>query len=196
MRFDHEKINDLLKSRRSIFPQDYTGEKVEDAIVTQIIENARWAPTHKLTQPWRFIIFSGDGIKSLAKAQADLYKKVSEPKGTFKEDSFQKLLTKPLLSSHIIVVCMHRDEKKSVPEIEETGAVFCAIQNMYLTTTAYGIGGYLSTGGIINYEEAKELFGLTPDDKVLGFFHIGIPKKQYPEGKRKEVAEIAQWVTT
>ena len=65
-----------------------------------------------------------------------------------------------MLSSHIIAVGMKRDEKKSVPEVEEIGAVFCAIQNMYLTATAYGVGAYLSTGGITYFEEAKEFFGL------------------------------------
>ena len=65
-----------------------------------------------------------------------------------------------MLSSHIIAVGVKRDPKKSVPEIEEIGAVFCAIQNMYLTATAYGVGAYLSTGGITYFEEAKTFFGL------------------------------------
>jgi len=99
-----------------------------------------------------------------------------------------------MLSSHIIAVGMKRDSKKSIPEIEESGAVFCAIQNMYLTATAYGIGAYLSTGGITYFEEGKEFFGLEKEDKLLGFFHIGVPKIAWPTGKRKPVEEKIKWI--
>jgi nitroreductase len=98
-------------------------------------------------------------------------------------------------SSHIIVVGMKRDEKKSLPEIEEAGAVFCAIENMYLTAAAYGVGCYLSTGGITYFEEAKALFDLGPDDKLLGFMHVGIPKAWPAEVKRKSIQEKTKWVT-
>ena len=191
---DH--VNDLIHHRRSVFPQDYTGEKVSDEVVKQILENARWAPTHKLTEPWRFLVFTGDGIRALAKFQSELYKTVTEADGTYKENNYQKLLTKPHLSSHIIAVIMKRDERRAVPEIEESGAVFCAIQNMYLTATAYGVGSYLSTGGITYFAEAKEFFGLEEEDRIIGFFHVGIPKRSYPDGRRKPVEEISHWVTT
>lgn len=191
-----EQLNELIQQRRSVFPQDYTGERVSDEIVVQILENARWAPTHKITEPWRFLVFSGEGIRGLAKFQSDLYRKITEADGTFKENNYQKLLTKPLLSSHIIAVMMRRDEKKSLPEIEESGAVFCAIQNMYLTATAYGVGSYLSTGGITYFEEAKTFFGLTKEDRIIGFFHVGIPKRNYPPARRKSLDEVSGWVTT
>jgi len=194
MLFDIQAYDTLIKNRRSVFPKDYTGEIVDDAIVEKIVESALWAPSHKMTQPWRFIIFSGAGLKSLAEAQASLYKRTTERDGTFREDKFQSMLTKPLLSSHIVVVLMKRDEKKSVPEIEEVGAMFCAVENMYLSATAYGVGGYLSTGGITYLDEAKDLFGLTEEDKLIGFFHIGMPKHQPSALKRKSFGEVVQWV--
>jgi nitroreductase len=189
-----ELVNNLIRNRRSVFQQQYSGEPVDDAIVSQMLENARWAPTHKLTQPWQFVVFTGDGLRKLGEQQAAVYKRVTEANGTFKEERYQNLLTKTVLSSHIIAVGMKRDEKKSVPELEEIGAVFCAVQNMYLTAAAYGVGCYLSSGGVTYFEEAKELFGLDKDDKLLGFLHIGVPKVQVPDSKRKPVEDKAVWV--
>lgn len=194
MTFDAAAVNDLIRKRRSVFPQFYTGEKVDDNIIRQMIVNASYAPTHKLTQPWRFVVFKGEGLKKFATAQAEVYKTVTERDGTFKEEKYQNLLNKPLLSSHIIAVCMKRDPKHSVPEIEESGAVFCAVQNMYLTATAYGVGCYLSTGGITYFEEAKPVFGLGPEDRLIGFVHVGVPKEVLVAGKRKPVEEFTEWV--
>ncbi len=194
MKFNPESLNEVIEGRRSVFQQQYTGEQVSDAIVHQMLNNANWAPTHKLTEPWRFVVFTGEGLKKLANFQAELYKKVTSGDNTFREERYQNLLTKPMLSSHIIAVGMKRDPKKSVPELEEIGAVFCAIQNMYLTAAAYGAGGYLSTGGITYFEEAKEFFGLGTDDKLLGFFHLGIPKSELPKSKRSPIDTKVRWV--
>lgn len=194
MKFNIEELNQLMRSRRSVFPKEYTGETVKEEIIHQMLENANWAPTHKLTEPWRFIVFSGEGLKRLANFQGECYKKVTLLDGSFKEERYQTLLTKPMQSSHIIAIGMKRDEKKSVPEIEETGAVFCALENMYLTATVYGIGCYFSTGGITYFEEAKEFFGLMKEDRLLGFLHVGVAKSWPLEGKRTPLKDKVKWV--
>lgn len=194
MKIDPVVVNSLIADRRSVYQAQYSGAKVDDHIIRQMLENANWAPTHKLTEPWRFVVFTGDGIAKLAEFQSSLYKRVATADNTYKEDKFQNLLTKPSLSSHIIAVGMKRDPKKSVPEVEEIGAVFCAVQNMYLTASAYGVGCYLSTGGITFFEEAKPFFDLGPDDKLLGFLHVGTPKGPIPSGKRTSIDQKVKWV--
>lgn len=195
MKISTTDFNELIRSRRSVFTKDYTGEKVDDSIVRQMLENANWAPTHKLTEPWRFVVFAADGLKKLAAFQSECYKQVTQAKGTFDEKKYEGLKSKPLECSHVIAVGMKRDEKKGLPEWEEMGAVFCAVENVYLTATAYGIGCYLSTGGITNFEEAKSFFGLGAEDKLLGFIHIGVPKGTPTPGKRKPIEEKTKWIT-
>lgn len=192
--FDVNVINKLIRERRSVFPKEYSGAPVGDAIVNQILFNATWAPNHKMTEPWSFMVFTGEGLKKLGEFQGECYKQVATAKGKFEQDKYEGLITKPMQSSHIISVAMKRDPAKRVPELEEIGAVYCAIQNMYLTATAYGIGGYLSTGGITFYEEAKPFFNLGADDKLLGFFHVGVMAKQPNDSKRQPVEKKTVWV--
>lgn len=194
MKYNTSEFNTLIRARRSIFPKDYSGARVDDEIVQQMLENACWAPTHKLTQPWRFVVFTGNGLKKLAELQASCYKKVTQRDNTFKEERYQNLLSKPLQSSHIIVVGMQRDEKESVPLVEELGAVFCAIQNMYLTATAHEIACYLSTGGVTYFEEAKELFGLEEKDRLIGFLNIGMVNDYKGDSKRISFKEKTTWI--
>ena len=187
-------INEIIKKRRSIFPNCYSGEKVDDKIIQQMLENAHWAPSHKRTFPWYFNVFKEKGLLKLANFQAELYKKKSQEEGNFLEKNYDKLMSKPLLASHIIAIGMRRDAKKSVPEIEEIEAVACAVQNMYLTAAAYDLGVYWGSGGITYWEEANDFFGLAPEDKLLGFFYIGKPKDlKWPEGKRPALDNYVKW---
>src|SRR6476660_9170884 len=133
MEYNVEEINRLIRHRRSVFPKQYAeGKQVEDAIVRQILENATWAPNHGQTEPWKFVVFCGEGLQKLATFQAELYKK--ESAANFKEATYQNLLTNPLKASHVIAICLKRDPNKKFPEQEEIAAVSCAVQNMYLTT--------------------------------------------------------------
>ncbi len=194
MNFNTEELNMLVRQRRSVYPKDYSGVAVPKIVIEQILENANWAPNHKLTEPWRFTVFTGAGLNKLATFQSNCYKEVTEANGTFQQDRYLSLQTKPMESSHIIAIGMKRDSAKRLPEWEELGAVFCAVQNMYLTATAYNVGCYLSTGGITNFAEAKPFFGLDQEDKLCGFLHVGIPKGTVPDGRRKPVTEKTIWV--
>jgi nitroreductase len=194
MNFNQKEINHLIRFRRSVFPKDYSGEAVPEEVINQMLENANWAPTHKFTEPWRFTVFTGAGLKTLAAFQSECYKQVTTADGSFREDRYVGLQSKPLEASHIIAVGMKRDEGNRLPEWEELGAVFCAVQNMYLTATAYGAGCYLSTGGITNFEEAKSFFGLGAEDKLCGFMFVGMPKGNVPDGRRKPINEKVKWI--
>jgi nitroreductase len=193
--FNIEEINELIRHRRSIYPAQYTGEKVDDRIIDQMLENANWAPNHKHTEPWRFIVFTENGLDQLGKFQSDIYKDVSTAKGNFDEAKMEKLRNKPLSASHVIAIGMKRDENQSIPVEEEIAAVASAVQNMQLTASAYGVGCYWGSGGITYMEEAKKALGLEKEDKLLGFLYVGMPKEGFwPEGKRSPINDKVNWV--
>jgi nitroreductase len=188
-----EEFNELARRRRSVFPDQFdTNKKVEDEIVHQILINATWAPNHGQTEPWQFSVFTGEGLKKFANFQSELYKTTAG--AGFKEDKYIKLQQQPLKASHIISIGMKRTTTKNIPEIEDIEAVACAVQNIYLSVTAYGLGGYWTTGGIAYKEEAKSFFNLGEQDKLLGFYyiaHIAIPPVT---AKRASIAEKVSWV--
>ena len=191
--FNTAQLNSIIKTRRTILPPLYEkGKKVADEIIWQVLENANYAPNHKRTEPWRFTVFTGEGLQTFADLQSDIYSKYAGEK--FNENKLKKMKDFPLMASHIIAIGMKRHDGV-VREIEEIEAVACAVQNMFLTTTAYGLASYWSTGGITYFEEAKFHFGLGPDDKLLGFFYIGHLAKPFGEGyKRMPVQDKVTWI--
>lgn len=194
MPFNPEDISRLIRHRRSVFPAQYSGEIIKKKIIEEILENANWAPTHKLSEPWRFTVFSGKGLKTLGIFMSDIYKEEVKNNNSFDAKKFEKLKNKPLLASHVISIGMKRDDMERLPEIEEIEAVACAVQNMYLTATAHGVGCYWGSGGITYFESAKPFFGLGTKDRLLGFLYLGVPKSELPTGKRKGIEEKVTWV--
>ena len=187
-------ITAFIRNRRSLYPAQYSEEKVEKEKIELILENANWAPSHKHTYPWRFKVFTGNGLKRLGDFQSELYAQITQRSGSYDEEKYQKLKNKPLMASHVISIGMKRDSKERIPEIEEISAVACAVQNMYLTSSSLGLGSYWGSGGITYYEEAKDFFGLEKKDKLLGFFYIGHLKiNKWPQGKREPFQNFVSW---
>ncbi len=186
-------LNEIIRNRRSVFVAEYDAErKVEGYIIEQMLENANWAPTHYLTEPWRFTVFTGEGLKRLAEFQAVIYK--SEAGEKFEQSKLEKLLQNPLKASHIISIGMKRHAMDKLPETEEICAVASAVQNMQLTASAYGVGCYWTTGGITYYENAKPFFNLETQDKLLGFLYVSYSKTERTTGRRKPIADKITWV--
>ncbi len=190
-----EEFNALARSRRSVFPDQFdAGKKIDDAIIKEILTNAIWAPNHGREEPWHFTVFTGEGLKQLSEFQSELYKQTTPD--NFKELTYTKLQQQPLKASHIIAIGMKKSNNKNIPEAEDIAAVACAVQNIYLSVTAYGLGGYWTTGGITYRPQAKSFFGLGEQDKLLGFFyidHIAIPSTG---ATRLPLEEKVTWINT
>lgn len=182
----------LIEDRRSYLIPEFTGEPVEDAFVERMLEAARWAPNHGKQEPWRFFVFAGEGRATLARQQAELYR-AHTPQAEFEQAKYEKLQQMPLQASHVIAICMKRSTLPSIPEVEDVAAVAAAVQNMHLMATALGLGAYWGSGGITYMPQARELFGLGADDRLLGFFYVGMPKA-LKTGERLPLEQRVTWV--
>ncbi len=190
---DPQILTEIIRNRRSTFPDQFEpGKKVDDNIIREILINATWAPNHGQQQPWQFTVFAGEGLKRLAIFQSELYKELAGE--NFKEVTYAKLQQNPLKASHVIALGMKKTPNKNIPEVEDVAAVACAVQNIYLSVTVYGLGGYWTTGGITYREEAKPFFGLGEKDKLMGFFYIGHIAIPSTGAIRKPLEEKVTWI--
>jgi nitroreductase len=194
MRYNLSEINELIRNRRTIFPEQFSERKVHKEQIEVILNNAQWAPTHGNTQPWRFHVFMEEGLSTLSQFLGATYLKLT-PEDQRNDMKLGKLIRRPLLSSAVIAVCMKRQEEEKILELEEIEAVACAIQNMHLTCSAYGIGGFWSTPKLIYAKEMNEFLNLEEKDKCLALFYVGYPSIEWPENShRKPIEYNTKWI--
>jgi nitroreductase len=192
VKYNLSEILDLIKDRRTIYPEQYSSRKVQKEQVETILNAAIWAPTHGNTQPWRFTVFMDDAKNNLSDFLAETYLKLT-PKEKQNDMKLAKMRNRPKLASVVIAICMSRDENEKIKEIEEIEAVACGVQNMYLVSTAFGIGGFWSTPALIYSNEMKEFLHLSEKDSCLGLFYLGYPAIEWPKSHRKPIEYLTTW---
>jgi nitroreductase len=183
-------INELIKNRRSITPALYNEKPIEKEVIMQVLSNANYAPTHKLSQPWRFKIFHTEAARqSLSQYMMDFFEKNTLPEN-FSDIKQKKAGENPLKSACVIALCIKPDA--TLPEWEEVAALSCAVENMWLTCSAMGVGCYWSSPK--NALEGNAFLQLEEDEKCFGWFYMGYSDLPTPaEKNRKPIENFITW---
>lgn len=161
-------LKEIIESRRSIFPRDYSGEAIDEAVLKEIVESGNFAPQHKRTRPWRFRVFKNEEKNQLGEKLAEVYKTITSPQ-TFLEKKYIDISEKIKKSDAIVTIVVNFSGM--VPEWEEIAATSMAVQNMYLTATANEIGCYWSSPGTVSH--LNDYLGLEENQRCLGLFYLG-----------------------
>lgn len=194
MKYNLSEITEVIRNRRTIYPEMYSDRKVHKEVIEDLLNNAIWAPTHGLTQPWRFKVFTGNGLNRLSDFQSSLYKDLFVG-DLFNEMKFNKLKNRPLISSAVIAVSVKPDPKGKIRFNEEVEATACAIQNMHLTATAYGLGAFWSSPKFLSLPETNQFLQLEPEEKCIALFYVGYPaSSEWPKGQRKPIEYLTEWI--
>jgi nitroreductase len=193
MKYSLSELASIIQDRRTIFPENYSTRKVQKEMVEKMLNNAIWAPTHGNTQPWRFKVFMNGGLQKLSAFLGNSYVATTNTE-SFVQGKYEKLTTRALQASVAIAIVMKRDETGRISEVDEIAAVACAVQNIHLTCSAYGLGGFWSTPGFLTKPSTNEFLNIGEKDKCLGIFYIGYPNGEWPKGQRKPIEYVTEWI--
>lgn len=185
-----EILSEIIKNRRSVFPESYTQEEIPVNIIEQILESANYAPTHKLTQPWRFTVIRKDAKAKLGAELGRIYKEVI-PAEKFLQKKYDSFAQKTSQADVIIAINIQFHEDK-VPNWEEIAATACAVQNMALTAEALNVGAYWSSPPLIDY--LGDFLGLSENEKCYGLFYMGYHNAETRAANRTPMAEKVKWL--
>ncbi len=184
-------IASVIKKRRTIKPFMMNGSKIPDEQITELLELADWAPTHGLTEPWRFTVYSKPS--QFCHAHAEMYK-ANTPAYEFAQGVYDNLAQQGNKASHVIIATMQRGNLPKIPAFEEMAATACAVQNLLLGATALNLASYWGTGGMILKPAMKAFLNLRDEDEVIGVLYLGYAD-EHPKGVRRvALADKVKWV--
>ena len=176
-----EQIAALIRGRRSV--DLYEPDPVPNALILEAIEVARWAPNHRLTQPWHFYLIGPTtrrGVTDLA-VELDVAKK-GERAGPLRRARLDAV------PGFLVLTTRHSDD--ALLEREDYAACCCAAHNLMLYLWQRGIGTKWTTGGITRDPRFYALLGIdAAKESVVGLFWYGKPKV-VPTQDRKPAAEL------
>lgn len=213
-----EKVLHSIRERRSI--GRVKSDPVPTPLIEQLLEAANWAPSHKATEPWRFVVMTGEGRAVLGEAYADIAlggaagdaggmaaTETSNPfavNGSSAESETgealaaerRKHVMKAYRAPVVIAVYVSPSDAPGIVRAEEFAATHCAAQNLLLMAHSLGLGAIWRSGEPMYHPRMKQAFGLAAQEEMVGLIYVGYPDEAapLPTGKRRPVSEKTRWV--
>lgn len=156
----------VIRERRAV-KKGYNNKIVEEAFVKELLDDAIWAPTHGMRQPWRFIFVPNEQLPEFAKKVAATYPEE-------KQQNREEYLNEP---NAILVVIMEEPEAQKQWD-ENFGATACMIQNFWLLAWEQGLGVVWKTNPHIYDPKVEEILHVADNEKIVGFIHLGYFDRQ------------------
>jgi nitroreductase len=164
-------VEAAIRSRRT--HKQFGREPVDEAIVRDLLDLARFAPNHKLTQPWRFHLLGPETRRQL-----------NEAVGTTEA---MKLGRAPTL-----VVATAALSGDPITDEEDLHATACAVYAVLLGATARGLASYWRTPAALGEQAVRDLLGLAAGERIVSLIHLGPRVSDPPEKERLPLEDVVR----
>jgi nitroreductase len=164
-------VEQAIRTRRT--HKQYGPTPVEPQLVEELLELARWAPNHHLTQPSRFRVLGPETRAALERVCG--------------EKEAIKLRRAPTLV--LATAVLSGDPRTDEEDLVSTG---CAVYAVLLGATARGLASYWRTPAALDDPEARALVGLAPNERIVGLVHLGPASSEPPVKERRPLAELVR----
>jgi nitroreductase len=166
-------VETAIRTRRT--HKAYRPHQVPRETIGELIDLARWAPNHHLTNPWRFRVVGPNALERL--------KEAAGPEAASKFDRAPTL-----------VVCSCKLTGDPIQDEEDLHATGVAAYIVLLAAHARGLAGYWRTPDVLRTDEGRAAVGLPDDERFVSLIHLGEPIQEQRPPEREPAASVVTFL--
>jgi nitroreductase len=150
-------------------------EPVPRPLLDELLELARWAPNHHLTNPWRFRVLGPQTLERL--------KRAAGPEGAAKLDRAPTL----------VAVTQLRCDDPAQDE-EDLCATACAAYAVLLGAQSRGLASYWRTPAVLRTADGREAVGIGDAERFVALIHLGWPRQEKEAPERAPSSDVVAYL--
>ncbi|MFK7792188.1 MAG: nitroreductase, partial [Devosiaceae bacterium] len=183
---------ELLSKRRTVTTAFLDDPGPTDEQLRDLITIAMRVPDHGKLAPWRFVALDR-GVRQALAPELRKLREIDEP--DLPEASRDKVDMIFVQAPLCLVVVSTAKNHVKIPIWEQELSVGASTMNLMVAAHAMGFGAQWLTGWATYNADAKALLGVSEDEKIAGFIHIGTPTVPPTERPRPAVDDHLQFLT-
>jgi nitroreductase len=168
------ELEEAVRTRRT--HKAYGPDPVGRETLAELLDLARWAPNHNLTNPWRFRVLGPAALARLKEAAGP--------------EAATKLDRAPTLVAVSAVQC----GDDPVADEEDLLATACAAYVVLLAAHGRGLASYWRTPAVLRTTEGRTALGVGDDERLVGLLHLGTPRQPQRVPERAPATDVISWL--
>ncbi len=166
-------VEQAIRERRT--HKAFRPETVPRELLDELLELARWAPNHHLTNPWRFRVVGPGSLGRL--------KHAAGPEAAAKLDRAPTLVAATATTSG-----------DPIQDEEDLCATACATYAVLLGAHARGLAGYWRTPGVLRTPTGRAALEIPDGERFVALIHLGWPRQQKEAPERAPRSSIVTYL--
>ena len=192
-------ITECIEQRRSI--RKYAEQEVEREKIEEVLRAALLAPSGKNRQPWKYIVYTGDGKQKLTDAMAKGIEREESGEAKFPDFRYgiadAKNTVRVMREAPVVIVVLNTNGKSPFIPVKDDGRIVeqcdalsigASIQNMLLRAQELGLGTLWIANTCFAYPELETYINTT--DQIISAVAVGYPDEAPGQRPRKKMEEI------
>jgi nitroreductase len=167
------QLEEAIRTRRT--HKAYGSDPVDRALLDELLDLARWAPNHHLTNPWRFRVLGPRTLDRLKEAAG--------------ADAAGKLDRAPTLVAVSVV-----QTGDAVSDEEDLCAAACAAYIVLLAAHGRGLAGYWRTPAVLRTPEGRAALGIGDDERAIALLHLGPARQEQRPPARAPAEDVVAYL--
>jgi nitroreductase len=179
-----------IRTRRTV--KKYLERPIPREVLEELLELTVWAPNHRMTEPWRFLVLGPEARRSYGEALGRIRAgKLAQPQAAaaVRKRTLENALATPATLAFVQRVV---DD----PEIreEDYAAIYMGIQNLLLGATARGLGAQVKTGPVLVDPAFRDAIGVDGGERIVALVHLGRSEAVPSPKSRAPAREHTRWL--
>jgi nitroreductase len=162
-------VEQAIRARRT--HKQYGSAPVAEAVVRELVDLARHAPNHKLTNPWRFRLLG------------------PETRARIEDLAGEKEAVKLRRAPTLLLATTAPSDDPVLAE-EDRYATAAAVYAVLLAATARGLASYWRTPACFREAPVRAVLGLEEREVVIALVHLGPRVSEPPLKERAPVDDV------
>jgi nitroreductase len=162
-------VETAIRTRRT--HKAFGSEPVPAQVIDELLDLARWAPNHNLTNPWRFRVIGPAALAAL--------KQAAGPEAATKLDRAPTLIAVTSLRS-----------EDQVTDEENLCATACATYVVLLGAHDRGLASYWRTPGVLRTSAGRAALGIPDEERFVALIHLGGPRQNRVSPDRAPLSDL------
>jgi len=180
----------LFETRRSVAPHLMIGLGPTNVERDRLLRIASRIPDHGKLTPWRFIVFEGN---ARVKAGTILAKRFRERQPGATEDMVKVEANRLARAPMVVAIVSKSAPHFKIPEWEQELSAGAACTALTFAANAMGFVTAWLTEWFAYDREVLAAFGLSPEERIAGFIHIGRASEPPVDRPRPALNEIVSF---
>lgn len=180
----NDAVWDAVHARHTVY--HFTDQSLPPGTVDRLLEAAVWAPNHRLTEPWRFVVVEGPAKSQLAALRGDLARQRAEREGRGLDRVAAQVAEFEEPPVYVYVV----QQLAGDAERQREDYAACAIAAYIVQLVAHnsGLGVRWGTGLMAKDKSVHRLLGLADDQEIVCFLALGYERRTEAHPRRRRPA--------